>query len=539
MSKEILPYNTTVLSLKEVEHLNVNDRKAKKRLIKEIMRRLNRNERMKNLLLKFATFGFRSWKVRAIATQILLNTLAMRKLYYAPKLLSDIESLRDQLEYTDPRQGINSIFFALRTSRPNEDIECEYRHVYTPTELLLFITNPPKDVRPIKRSRYKAKGIEYSKTWSDLRKGMKKKQFYLIDQINQYNELLKEEYRLNGEAIRDRLNRTTLAKKWRGNLTNLKHLASGFQEIVLAYQDFEELKETNNPFYETLNFIQHLDEKEVLLLLNFIHKDKTPNDLPIEIRRKLVQLTNRQKIIQTIQEQNLGHLCELVLNSFQWNFFLASQKISQSTLELMDWAYEQVSQYISPVDAFAEMLPSFEPVNWEEMEESEKHFFESHEASKELDGFFLSEIGHEWPSILIKERNKEYLFQEKINHVTVQQLKEIFDALVLLTQSEHSLLHLLQAILSIPGRTALQNAYEKVLFDLIGERSDFFFPLFSLEHLCLHKVSDIQWEITFYVKPQILDKEMKSVTPHDHENSMIQLLLEKPDQEWYFSQPGK
>jgi len=518
----------------EIHFANVNNAQSKNLLIKKLYKNRIRKKRIRHLLLCIFTFGIQRYKEWSFATLIIKNELAKRKIKYVKRLHHEIESIRSTLGDQDPRDDINQIFMKIQSIKSEEgDRGVEFKKIYTPNELLLFITTPENDPKIIRKPKALVNNDEYLKIWREIRRNTKNKQFHQIDKINTCYSILKSEYSLSPDQISDRVHRTKIGKSTPYNHTKLRDLLRSFQEIVIAFQDFDDLTEHEPSLHKTLDFLLQLSSEEVQLLERFVTEEQIPKDLPASIRKTMIKIANQTDVIDKIQEKNLAHTVELILNSEQWNLFLKIQNPSASTLKLLDWAYHETCTHtphdVSFIDTFNKCSTTRgEGGKYQEVFDAA----ESKELLNEMCTFFADEIHREWPSILMYRDGKEIFFSDKLENLGADKLLDTFRVLKELSQEDSSVLIYLQGALSQQGKDLLQQSLKGKLTEILGEPSEYFIPVFNIAHIAIARTHQALYEITYYFKHKVFKKGEQNLLSESSEDIPIILVLSKNEEHW-------
>ena len=140
--------------------------------------------------------------------------------------------------------------------------------------------------------------------------------FSQIKNINFCFKTLKQEFYLTAEDIQDRLKRSTAYRKNPQTLTRLKELHKAFQEIIIAYQDFEDISESNPDFYHLVNLLTKVSKKDIETLQNYLASRYLPRDLPLKNRRQLIQFGNKQEVLYNMSREEKFDMCALILNEY-------------------------------------------------------------------------------------------------------------------------------------------------------------------------------------------------------------------------------
>ena len=225
-------------SLPDVKLVNVNHRDSWQGALSRSFRNSFKSHSFKNIILSLLTLGVYPYKKYKKAKRGIAQALAARKLFFFRALQDHIEEERKEQTHTDPRQSLNSIFMKVQSKKVDETEEAlEFKAIFYPSG----------DSKSIRLHRIKSrKHLDYLRMWHELKKKARINQYRQIQNINFCNKTLKEEYYLTPEGIHDRLSRTSVCRKNIFQITKFRELGKAFQEIVLAYQDFEEISDTTS-----------------------------------------------------------------------------------------------------------------------------------------------------------------------------------------------------------------------------------------------------------------------------------------------------
>lgn len=519
----------------DIHFANVNNAHSKKNLIRKAYKELVSQNRLRHLLLSIATCSYHAFTVKAEATQYVKNQLAKRKLDHVKRLQWNVERLREQQKEMEPRQAINEIFMQIQSVKSEEGEQgVEFRKIYSPHEILLFITSPPKATKFIKIPKALAHNDEYIRLWKGIRKRAKQKQFHQINEINNCYNILKEEYNITTDAINDRIHRTKIAKNHPSELSKLSSLLDAFQEIVLAFQDLEELSRDDPPLYNTLSYFRSLETEDIDMLEHFAASEKLPKDLPPALRKTIIKIANQTDIIEKISKLELGHMCELILDSSQWNCFLTMQSPSKATLKVLDWAYHETWANTSSDISFTQSFENCASVLGEEGKYAEIiKAAEDKNSLSHMCSFFANEIHREWPSIILSKEGKESYFTDRLDDAMAENVLELFHALQEVAELDDHLLLYLQGAVSQKGRTLLQSRLKEEFEHLLGEPSQYFVPVFDIAHIAINVASESRVEVTYYFRQRIFRKSEETALDNQQENAPIMLLLQKDTDRWF------
>ncbi len=524
----------SLISYDDIHFANVNNAQSKRTLIRTLKKNLLRRSPLRNYLFNLLTLGVYSYRIKKFATLVIQNELAKRKVRHVKHLHQEIEIMRKEETSLDPRDGINQIFMKIQGKKSEDsDRGVEYKKIFTPNELLLFITTPENDPKFIRKPKALLNNDEYLRIWRELRRNTKNKQFHQIDKINTCFTILKTEFGLTQEQINDRIHRTGIGKTHPEQLTRLKDLLKSFQEIVMAFQTLDELQEDDFSLYKTLTFFTQLSDEEVILLEKFVENEKMPKDLPAAAKKTMIKIANQTDVIDRIAQKDLAHTVELILNTNQWNLFLNIQNPSHSTLKLLDWAYHET---ISHTPEGLSFIDTFNQCRITKTEESKyKELFDivhSNETIKEMCSFFANEIHREWPSILFFAEKKEVYFTDKVEDLSAEKLLEIFTALKNLSLDDNTVLTYLEGALSQDGKNLLQQRLQGNLNDLLGEPSEYYIPVFNIAHIAIAKHEKTHYDVTYYFRQKMFKKGENKFLSEGSEDIPLTLSLVKQGNEW-------
>lgn len=513
------------LPLPDVRLVNVNHRDSRQGAISHHFHTHFKAHSFKNLLLSIITFGVYPYKKYKQAKLEVAQALSARKLFFFKAFQDHIEKNRIEQTHTDPRQSLNAIFMKVQSEKVDDTEEAlEFKAIYYPGEILLFITNPIQNIRSVHLQRFKShKHLDYLRMWHELKKKARINQYRQIQNINFCNKTLKGDYCLTSEGIHDRLSRTSICRKNRCLTTKFRELVKAFQEIIFAYQDFEELSHGNPELYHLLETLAKTSQKDIEILQTYLASKYLPRDLPLENRRQLIQLANQQETLCHISEEQQFNLCALILNKYQWDFLLSTQEVSQVTLGLLDWAFEECPSAIEKELSFIQKISegvdkkvkddpeSFPTIN-EKIKEDE--------SLKEMTIDFAKELNRDWSSLHLYDHEKSLYALEKTNSFSLEHLIETYKELQKLCHMDNTLFGLLQGAISQAGKQAFQSAIEEGVIKLLGAKSQYFLPILSNTDITCIKKSENHLEIR-YTFEQLIAKKGEVQHPFEKEKYLV------------------
>ena len=529
-------------SLPDVKFVNVNHRDSWQGAISRYFRETFKQSSMKNLLLSFLSLGVYPYKKYKKAKRAIAQALAERKLFFFKALQDHTEEIRKEQNAQDPRQSLNAIFMKVQSEKVSSDEDAlEFKAIFYPSELLLFITNPIRERKRIHLHRLKShKHLDYLKMWHELKKKARINQYRQIQNINFCNKTLKEEYCLTPLGIHDRLTRSSVYRKQAYLLTKFRELGKAFQEIVIAYQDFEELSSNNPKLFHLLETLSKTSKKDIETLQTYLSSRYLPKDLPLQNRRQLIQLANQQDVLYHMSEEEQFGLCALILNRYQWDFLLSIQEVSEVTLSLLDWAFEASPAEMEKEHSFLEKIlvgvdekVKNDPENFPNLNEK----IQEDPSLKQMTWDFANELNREWPSIRLYDEKSLLYRMQKTNAFCMDTLLEVYKETRKLCNNDDTLFILLQQAFSQRGKQAFQFAIEQGVTKLLGEKSEYFLPILSNSDITAVKNSSEEIEIRYSFE-QLIMKKGEIQHPHEKEKYMIitqSLLKEKG--KWVSPQP--
>lgn len=529
-------------SLPDVKFVNVNHRDSWQGAISRCFRETFKQSSIKNLLLSFLTLGVYPYKKYKNAKRAIAQALAERKLFFFKALQDHTEEIRKEQNAQDPRQSLNAIFMKVQSEKVSSDEDAlEFKAIFYPSELLLFITNPIRERKRIHLHRLKShKHLDYLKMWHELKKKARINQYRQIQNINFCNKTLKEEYCLTPQGVHDRLTRSSVYRKQACFLTKFRELGKAFQEIVIAYQDFEELSNNNPQLFHLLETLSKTSKKDIETLQTYLSSRYLPKDLPLQNRRQLIQLANQQDVLYHMSEEEQFSLCALILNRYQWDFLLSIQEVSEVTLSLLDWAFEASPAEIEKEYSFLEKIlvgveekVKNDPENFPNLNEK----IQEDPSLKQMTLDFANELNREWPSMRLYDETTLLYRMQKTDTFCMDELLEVYKETRKLCKDDDTLFILLQQAFSQRGKQAFQFAIEEGVTKLLGEKSEYFLPILSNSDITAVKKSSEEIEICYSFE-QLIMKKGEVQHPHEKEKYMIitqSLLKEKG--KWVSPQP--
>ena len=479
-----------------------------------------------NIFLTIITLGLFCYQMRKKSKSRIVQAIIARKIEYIIVLIECIKKERQEIYFSDPRQAINAIFMKVAPKMiENDDKNIEIRAIYTPAEILLFITNPIRNLRQIKLRRYSKKKTDYIHLWQDIKKKSKVNQFRQTHTINFYTKYIKEEFLLSSVGIHDRILRSSVCKKSPTHLTMFKELSLALLELVVAYEDFAEFKHSNKDLYNLIHQLSTTSELDVKKLQSYMETGSIDDNLSPENRKQLIQLGNKQRALYSINESDVLDMCALILNSYQWEFLLSLQKSSDVSLNLINWAYEQTPNVINPV-SFSEKLlgSSLETLSSEK--ETFTDFFKI-DTDVNIDNMlilFAKEEGRAWPEIDLVLDNQPFFRTNEMVGVDKSNLIEAFKALSSLSDGDLHLLFLLQKALTSEGKACFEQAVEEGILKLLGEKCEFFIPILANTKIIIFK-----HDKTFFTLNYFFDQVIYKQGEESHISSKQEFLQIKQD----------
>lgn len=521
----------------DVKTVNVNHRDSWQGALSRHFRSCFKAHLFKSIVLSILTLGVYPYKKYKKSKRSIAQALATRKLFFFRKLQDHIEIARKEQTHTDPRQSLNAIFMKVQSEKVDETEEAlEFKAIFYPSELLLFITNPIRDDKSIRLHRIKSrKHFDYLRMWHELKKKARINQYRQIQNINFCNKTLKEEHYLTPQGIHDRLQRTSVCRKNVWQTTKFRELGKAFQEILLAYQDFEEISDTKPELFHLIETLAKTSQKDIETLQTYLASRYLPRNLPLENRRQLIQLANQQEVLFHMSEDEQFNLCALILNKYQWDFLLSIQEVSNVSLGLLEWAFEECPSEIQKKLSFIEKI--YAGID-KKVKDDSGNFPIVNEKIKEDESLrfmtvdFAKELNREWPSLNLYEDEKLIYHTDKTDSLTLEKLLEVYKELRNLTPIDDPLFSLLQEALSQSGKKAFQSAIEEGVMKLLGTKSEYFLPILSNTDITAvkHKHNHLEIRYTF---EQLITRKGEVQHPFEKEKyMMITQPLQKIEGKW-------
>lgn len=511
--------------LPDIQSVNVNHRDSWQGAITHHFRSIFKQSSFKNMLLSVLTFGVYPYKKYKKAKRDIAQALAARKLFFFRSLQDHIEEIRKEQTHSDPRKSLNSIYMKVQSEKvDNDENALEFKAIYYPNELLLFITNPIRDRKSIRLRKLKShKHLDYLKMWHELKKKARINQYRQIQNINFCNKALKEEYCLTPEGIHDRLSRSSVCRKSRCLITKFKELGKAFQEVVIAYQDFEELSDQNPELFHLIETLAKTSQKDIETLQTYLASRYLPRDLPLANRRQLIQLANQQEVLYHMSEEEQFGLCALILNNYQWDFLLSIQEVSDVTLGLLDWAFEESPTTMKRERSFLERIYSGIEKKVVDFPEDFPNLNEKIAEDPTLNKMTLdyaNELNREWSTLHLYETKKLLYRMDKTDALDIDKLLEMYKEVQKLCSIDDTLFCLLQQALSQVGKNAFQRDIEESVMNLLGEKSEYFLPILSNSDITVEKKSPNEIDIRYSFE-QLITKKGEVQHPFEKEKYMV------------------
>ena len=333
---------------------------------------------------------------------MIAQALSARKLLHFVAFQEKIEEMRKKHIHSDPRQALNAIFMRVQTEKVGKEEEAlEFKAIYAPAEIFLFITNPIYEKDYFRWQRLRSRHFDHLHFWYELKKKSKINQYRQIQSMNLCNKILKKEFYLTSSGIHDRLARSSVGLKNPALLTRFRDLSKAFQEIVLAYRDFQELQESDAQIYRLLKTLSQLSEKDIEILQTYLASRYLPRDLPLANRRQLIQIGNQYEVLYQLSKEKQFHICALIFHYYQWEFLRSIQEVSNLTHNLLDWAFEESPGAIQSPPSFVEKMKEGASSLVKEKKETFPQLSQKIEEDPrlaEMTADFAGELHREWPS---------------------------------------------------------------------------------------------------------------------------------------------
>ncbi|PCI76275.1 hypothetical protein COB21_04600 [Candidatus Aerophobetes bacterium] len=492
-------------NLPNIDAIHAKDPRSKKKAISTDFLSTFKSHFFKNIFLTVITLGLFAQKLKKNSKSKVLQAIAARKISYIILLMEFIKNARTGIQFTDPRQAITTIFMKINDQViESEDKNIEVRAIYAPAEILLFITNPIRDIKQLKLHRFSRRQTDYIRLWQEIKKKSKVNQFRQIQSINFYTKSIKEQFLLSQIGIHDRLMRSAMYRKAPGNLTMFKELSSAFLEIIVAYEEFEDLKNSDKELHQLISLLSVTPKNDIKKLCHYMETGSVHDSLSPENRRQLIQLGNKQRALYSITSSEILDMSALILDKHQWEFLLSLQKASDVSLNLIHWAYDQTPNVMDKISFSEKLLSGSLKLLPENQDFSSFVELQKNEAPiKQMLEMFAAEEGRRWPQIEMYCEGKisfqvgENLSIDK-NHIIA-----VYSALYALSPSDETLLFLLQKSLTREGQECFEQAIEQGVLKLLGEKSEFFIPVLSNTKIVISKQSPTLFSFNFFFNQNI------------------------------------
>ncbi|MCB1110475.1 MAG: hypothetical protein KDK64_05795, partial [Chlamydiia bacterium] len=234
-------------------------------------------------------------------------------------------------------------------------------------------------------------------------------------------------------------------------------------------------------------------------------------------------LANQQEVLFHMSEEQQFSLCALILNKYQWDFLLSSQEVSQVTLGLLDWAFEECPSAIQKELSFLEKImvgidkkvkddPDAFPTFNEKIEEDF--------SLKQMTVDFAKELNREWPSLYLYDHDKLLFHSDKTDSFSMEKLLETYHEMQKMCAIEDPLFSLLQQACSQIGKQAFHSAIEEGVLSLLGEKSHYFLPILSNTDITVIKDDENHVKLR-YTFEQLITKKGEVQHPFEQEKYMI------------------
>ena len=146
------------LRLPDVKDVNINHKDSWQRVINLDFVASFKAQLILNIFLTVFSLGIFLLKKLKKSRKKVAQALAARKITNFRRLQDKIGEIRLNVSYTDPRKALNSIFNKILVEKTDtSETALEYKALYYPSELFLFITNPIRDNRSIRLFHIRSK----------------------------------------------------------------------------------------------------------------------------------------------------------------------------------------------------------------------------------------------------------------------------------------------------------------------------------------------------------------------------------------------
>jgi len=216
--------------LESIHKCNINDKKSRKYLITKHFIKEMAKRPLSALILTCATLGIYPWALYRKVGRTLKNALAARKINHYHELLKLIEQLRPTLVGEDPKKDIRRLYKQILSTPVENTKQLEYKHIYSASDIYLFITAPPQDeLKEACIENLIKKHPDFILVWHAIKRASRATELECIRTINRHYTELRRQHQLTEEQIRSHLK--TFLDQNPSELTKLKNLAQAFERI--------------------------------------------------------------------------------------------------------------------------------------------------------------------------------------------------------------------------------------------------------------------------------------------------------------------
>lgn len=477
--------------IKNIHDLNIEinskDAQSQQNLIDKLFIKYAHSQKVKFFLFSFFSLGLYPIFLKAFLRKKLMHFLSERKLKFYKILQQKIEDVRNLIEFSNPKSGIQKIYKSLKL-----DDDPHLSNLYTKSEVLLFISCPYEDQPENPPSLYK--------NWQYIKMISRNNEIHYIQKINSCYDILKNRFLLTKEDVNDKLKKTSCCKNSLGSLTLLKNVKDAFCEILASYESFALLKKTHFSIFEVFSIIMNIHIEENKDLLDFFDNKKPIHQLSQTAQTVLLDYFAKTHSIQKdILEKNKNNSA-LIFNESQEQLFtklLSSHLFLEEIIHsLLDVHYKNItpsqeifysithsSKKVSSTDSH----PFFEKFKKEEVSHITENFFsELYNRGIELDlksQYFNS-------TVLASDFTSLNSFYELYQKFSQFSLKDV------------ELLTIIQEITSHKRRDQILEYIQSTLKELLGQ--NILFNELALSKIRIEKLRDNKLEIGFNISSQYL-----------------------------------
>ncbi len=439
-----------------INQLNLSSSLSKKTYLKSLYSSHLKSHRFKTLILTALTLGFYLRFLRKRIKQQFYNQLSLKKICLYPELESKIGKIREKTLYTNPKASIQAIYKEILQNKEDECIN----KLYSKSELLLFISSPIEDEQILTTFQKSSLRKDHYRDWQYMKQSSRHDEIQNIKKINHCYSLLKNRYLLTKEEVNKRLTRTSYCHNNLSQLTILKIVRLGFEELLASFEIYSSLKKSNHPLYEIFSSFMNVHREENTEILAHLDGDKTLFELSISSKRFLLDFSSKFAQLKSLPIEDLKNSPCLIFSENQELLF-------KRLLNSVDTLREKVDQLLT--GSYSQVAPSrtiYEKIK------NEAKFISNTENNKS----HFQNIPSEIPQLFTKNFFEEPGLIEKPIEIgfkgSLKEIKnheELYKELYSFCESDENLFAMLQELTSSKGRHLLANSIREGLTEQFGQ----------------------------------------------------------------------